>query len=205
MLQVETLTLGELATNCYIAWCPRTLQAVIIDPADSGDFISERILALQVQPIAILLTHGHFDHVLGLLEVKLNFEVPIYLHPADNTLLANVRASTQHWLHRDPGPIPIADATLKANQRLKIGNESLEVMLTPGHTPGSVCFYNKELIFTGDTLFADGVGRTDFAYSNPSELKKSLQKIVALPAHLPIYPGHGDSTRLLVSRQTVKN
>ncbi|HYD34704.1 MAG TPA: MBL fold metallo-hydrolase [Vitreimonas sp.] len=196
MLTIETLPLGELSTNCYLAWCPSTLTAVIIDPADSGDFITERILHHQLTPKYILLTHGHFDHVLAVLELKLNFQLPILMHPADNALLKTARQSTQHWLHRDPGPVPPADQALHAGQTIAIGKEHLTVLETPGHTPGSVSFYNQEVIFSGDTLFATGVGRTDFKYSDEEKLHHSLTKLLDLPPTLTLLPGHGEACRL---------
>src|SRR3989344_2226342 len=171
--EILKLTLGELDTNCYLVWCPTTFETLIIDPADSGDFITETLLSRQLHPVAIILTHGHFDHVLGLLELKLNFPVPIMMAKTDQFLLAQAARSAHHWLKHPVDPVPPADSFLKDGQKITFGHSMLTVMATPGHTPGSVCLHNDDFILTGDTLFKDGVGRTDFHYSKPLQLAQS--------------------------------
>jgi hydroxyacylglutathione hydrolase len=236
-LKILSLSLGELNTNCYLAWCSQSLEAVIIDPADSGDFISEKISELGLKPQAILLTHGHFDHVLGTLEVKLNFDLPIFLHSADWSLLKNAQSSARHWLKREVDPVPTPNHELKAGMELPLGELTISVIETPGHTQGSVSLslpavvwtlysdttdhaevsiiskavdtsfkttksvsekaHNQAkspVLFTGDTLFKNGVGRTDFSYSQPMELERSLEKIFQLPANTLCLPGHGPQT-----------
>lgn len=194
MLDVETLTLGSLNTNCYVLTDNDSQQAFIIDPADNGDFISETLLRNHATPIGILLTHGHFDHVLATLELKLNFNLPIYLHPADLFLHHHANQSAQHWLGEASDPVPPPDRGLKDGQIITLGESELMVVATPGHTPGSVCFYSPadQIIFTGDTLFHSDVGRTDFSYSNSKQLKKSLSALFSLPADTIVYPGHGE-------------
>ncbi len=190
-LCIETLVLGQLQTNCYLAWSEQEGKGVIIDPADEGSFISQKILELGFKPEAILLTHGHFDHCLGSLELKLNFRLPILLNKADWPLFAQARFNTRHWLKKDPGPIPPPDGDLTDGQKIALGKETLEILATPGHTPGSICLIGGNIIFTGDTLFKDGVGRTDFSYSRPQELQDSLKKIKQYPGRLG-YAGHGE-------------
>jgi hydroxyacylglutathione hydrolase len=208
-IEVLRLALGALDTNCYLAWCTETLEAVIIDPADSGDLISEKILEEGLKPQAIILTHGHFDHVLGLLEVKLNFDLPVFLHRHDWGLLQTAPASAQHWLGLATDPVPKPDHELAENMILPLGKHEIKVIETPGHTPGSVSLLvvenhahttgaetKNQLLFTGDTLFKDGVGRTDFSYSSPVDLERSLQKIFQLPADTICLPGHGEPATL---------
>lgn len=195
-IDLRRLPLGDLGTNCYLIWSEHSREALVIDPADDGGFITEQLLELQLQPQAIILTHGHFDHVLGLLELKLNFEIPVLIHSADVFLLERAQESALHWLGREVDPVPPPDAFLEGGDELDFGDIELTVMETPGHTPGSICLYNDELIFTGDTLFADGVGRTDFKYSDPQELQKSLKKIGQLPKKLAMFPGHGEPSTL---------
>ncbi len=194
-LEIKQLTLGELSTNCYLAWDDTTREAIIIDPADEGGFITEQILGLQLSPTAIVLTHGHFDHVLGVLELKLNFNIPVVMHEQDVFLLERAQSSALHWLGREVDPVPPPDQFLRHGEVITFGNVELKVIETPGHTPGSVSLYNDEVVFTGDTLFADGVGRTDFKYSDSQELQRSLKKIQQLPDQKKrtAYAGHGEA------------
>ncbi len=194
-MQIETLKLGQLDTNCYLAWCEKTDEVIIIDPADEGGFISEKILELNLKPVAIILTHGHFDHILGLLELKLNFpKTPIMAHEADLFLIESVQKRAQHWLKMQVNPAPKVDKLLKEGNQIKFGQEVLTVLHTPGHTPGSICLYSDLVMFTGDTLFKDGaIGRTDLSYSSPKKIQQSLKKIKDLPGSQQMYSGHGAS------------
>ncbi|MBU0576583.1 MBL fold metallo-hydrolase [Patescibacteria group bacterium] len=193
-MQIETLSLGQLATNCYLIWCEQTRQAIVIDPADEGWFISEKILELDLKPVAIALTHGHFDHIMGLLELKLNFNVPIMMHQNDLFLVESLQQRAQYWLKIQVDPAPPPNKFVNEGDEIKLGEEILTVLHTPGHTPGGICLYNNSSMFTGDTLFADGViGRTDFSYSNPKHIRQSLMKIRKLSGSRRMYAGHGES------------
>lgn len=196
-LRIETLTLGQLGTNCYLVWDDSASEGLIIDPADEGEFISQKVREYKFTPVGIVLTHGHFDHCLGLLEVKLNFKVPVYLNKADHALFKRARKSAQRFVHLDPGPIPPIDRDLREGQKLPFGNQVLEIWETPGHSPGCVTLTNNiSVAFTGDTLFKDGVGRTDFSYSDPDLLKQSLGRLFQLPGWCKIYPGHGEPSTI---------
>src|SRR3989344_9190729 len=221
MLTVKTLTVGDLAANCYLVSSSDggastdddssevETGCVIIDPGDDADFISETITNQKLKPLAIILTHGHFDHVLGCLELKLNFALSIYLNEKDRKLYTSANQSAKHWLKKNTLKVPPIDQFIKEGDEIKIGNEKLKVIETPGHTPGSICLYSSpphnskfiihnSVLFTGDTLFKDAVGRTDLSYSSPSDLSKSLLKLKAVSCQLPtvVYPGHGESTTL---------
>jgi len=199
-LQIETLTLGQLQTNCYLPFCQQTRECIIIDPADSGDFITQTILDLELKPLCIVFTHAHFDHVLGSLELKLNFDIPIFLHETDQGLLKNAQKSGRYWLKHEVDPVPQKTQSISEGTKLQIGKSMLEIYESPGHTPGSIVLFANEpqpLLFTGDTLFKKGVGRTDFEYSSPRNLYQSLEKIfTTFPDNTICYPGHGATTTL---------
>ncbi|MDH5533069.1 MAG: MBL fold metallo-hydrolase [Candidatus Pacebacteria bacterium] len=198
-LKIKKLTLGELNTNCYIIWDKNTLDAWIVDPADEGSLISEEIIREDLNVTKIILTHGHFDHILGLLEVKLNFpQAKIYLHKEDLFLVKTVQKRTQHWLKRQVDPVPLPDSFYDDEETIKLGNKEFKVIHTPGHTPGSVSLYCKEekLLISGDTLFKEAIGRTDFKYSNHQDILKSLEKLLILPKDTKVISGHGPETNI---------
>lgn len=193
MLEITTYTLGELDTNTYLIWDDKTYEALIIDPADDGDFLSEEILRLQLNLKAVILTHGHFDHVLGLLPLSLNFNVPFYLQPKDEFLLSRAQASAEHWLKHTVDPVPTHYTPLTHNQEITIGEYVFKIIETPGHTPGSIAVHclDENIVFTGDTLFAGEVGRANHKYSSIFDLNKSLRTLTSLHALAKIYAGHG--------------
>lgn len=189
-MEVKCLSVGELQTNCYLVWNKHSSNCLIIDPGDDADFITIEILERKLKPKAILLTHGHFDHCLACLELKLNFNIPIYLNPKDTFLYQNAAKSAGHWtavkaLKQPPtSPFP---------KEIELGNETITVLSTPGHTPGSICLYSAPHLFVGDTIFEEGVGRTDFPYASSKDLKKSIAQIMSYPEETFIYSGHENS------------
>ena len=187
-MEVKQITVGTLLANCYLCYDPQTKDTFIIDPGDEADFITTEILNLKLKPQGILLTHGHYDHCLACLELKLNFNLPIFLDQKDVFLYQKAAQSASHWSQTKAFSQPPTTAYPSA---VKIGDKKLEIIPTPGHTPGSICLKIDNLLFTGDTLFQDSVGRTDFSYSEPQDLKRSLKKISSLPPETIAYPGHG--------------
>ncbi len=194
--------LGPLGANCYLLWDVATSQAVLIDPGGEGDFLCEKLLSLKLNLKYIVLTHGHFDHILGVLPLKLSFNPRVCIHGDDLFLYQNAAKSALHWIGERGDPLPYPDLFLKNNDTLKVGNTILRIIKTPGHTPGSISLYNKRdgTIFTGDTLFSGAVGRTDLSYSNPASLTRSLQKLLSLPGETKLYPGHGKSSTIGLER-----
>ena len=198
-MQVDKFILGELQTNCYLLTSDHSAKALVIDPADDGDFINDELLRRNLTLEAVLLTHGHFDHCLGLLSLYTAWAMPIYLHPADKFLLKKAPASAKHWLGIDADPVPNSTHDLSDQQNLQLIDEDWQVIHTPGHTPGSVCFLQKNSkdLFSGDTIFAGGsVGRTDFAYSKPQDMRQSLEKLKQLRldgVYSEVFSGHGES------------
>ena len=199
-MKIKILTLGELQTNCYLLFDDKTKDGIVIDPADEANFLSEQILQLNLNPLYLIATHGHFDHLLASSELQLAFNIPLLLHSNDLKLAKQMQKSAQWWLKRkiiEKAPSQIQ--FVKENDRIKIGNIVLKVIHTPGHSPGGICLYVQEekILFTGDTLFAQGTpGRTDFAYGSALQLKRSLKKLSNLPPQTVLYPGHGEISSL---------
>jgi len=196
-MKIEKFVLGQLETNCYLVYDEVSLEGVVIDPGDEGDFISQKILDLGIDLKFIIATHGHFDHVLAALELKLNFNIPFLMHKADLPILMRMQESARHFIDLKVDPPAEVDRFLKEGDIIKLGKEKLKVIETPGHTPGSICLLGKDVLFSGDTLFCQGVGRTDFSYSSHEDLVKSLKKkIFLLPDKTRVFPGHGDETTI---------
>ncbi|MCW4003465.1 MAG: MBL fold metallo-hydrolase [Candidatus Bathyarchaeota archaeon] len=186
---IETFTVGMLATNCYIASCKQTKEAIIIDPgldlSAEAEPIMEYITEAKLKVKFIVNTHGHSDHVKGNAIFQEKYGVPIYIHTLDAPCIASKETTNAP-----------ANVLLEEGSLITFGTETLRVMHTPGHTPGSISLVGDKLVFTGDTLFAGGIGRTDFAEGSMSDMRLSLQKLVCLPDYLLVYPGHGETTMI---------
>ncbi|MDD2482895.1 MAG: MBL fold metallo-hydrolase [Candidatus Shapirobacteria bacterium] len=200
MLSYEKILIGELETNCYLIWEEETKECLVIDPGDDGVGISEEINNKKLKVKAVFLTHGHFDHSMGALDLKLIYNVDFGCSEKDAFLLDRQDETAKHFLKKEiqvPNFIKI-DIDLDKIKKFELGEEIIEIIKTPGHTPGSVCFYNKKnkLLFSGDTLFAGLRGRTDFKYGSTKEIFKSLKKLMKLDKKTLVLPGHGDETTI---------
>ena len=191
-MKIEQVVVGQLQTNCYLVWNEESLEAVIIDPGDDADYIIRRINDFNLSPQFILATHGHFDHVLGVMELKLAFNIPFLIHQKDLFLIKRAGKTAKFFTGKEEEPFLPPDKFIKEGDKIRFGKESLKAIETPGHTPGSVSFYSPGFLFSGDLIFAEGVGRTDFTYSSKQELESSIKKILKLSSHTIIYPGHGE-------------
>ncbi len=195
-MNVIKFSLGELQANCY--FLIKGNNCLIIDPADDASFILEEISRRRLSLKAMLATHGHFDHVMAAGEIQLSINVPLYIFKEDQFLVDRLNNTAEHFLGYDPHVLIPKNIQYLKDGELEVGDLRLEVIKTPGHTPGSCSFYSKteNFLLAGDTLFKDGVGRTDLSYSSPKDLNNSLKKLFALPDITIVYPGHGEEAIL---------
>lgn len=196
-MKIVSYSLGQLQANCYFLIEENDL--LIIDPADEASFILEEIQRQRLNLVGMLATHGHFDHLMAVGEIQKSFAVPLFINKKDQFLVYRLEETAEYFLSYKPIVFPILKIkNLEFKNSLKIKNFKLKILKTPGHTPGSVCFYfeKEKLIFTGDTLFKGAIGRYDFSYSKKTDLKKSLEKILSLPDETIVYPGHGEKTNI---------
>ena len=192
-MKIYTYPLGEMQANCYLI--ENEGEAILVDPADDASFLLEDLQRKNITLVALLATHGHFDHVMAVGEIQMSFNVPFYIHKKDQFLIDRLESTAEHFLGYKPIIIPPKNIDY-ISSKLKVKSLKLQIIETPGHTPGGVCYYfpEEKIIFTGDTLFAGAIGRTDLSYSNKKDLWSSLKKILSLPDETTIYPGHGENT-----------
>ncbi len=197
MTKVLRLPVGQLATNCYLVIDGK--ETLIIDPGDDADYI-QRILSDEGASISkIIATHAHYDHLLAVTELKLAYKIPFMMHQKDEFLLKEMARSAKYFSNIQIAPAPKVDKYLKDKDSLTINNQTLAIIHTPGHTPGSISLYDKKnkALFVGDLIFAQGgVGRTDFRYSSIQDLNKSIETVLKLPDNTIVYSGHGDETTI---------
>lgn len=188
---------GPLEVNSYLIGDPDSNSAFCIDPGGDPDLIIEDLKGKRWELKGILLTHAHFDHIAGAGHLKEKTNAPLYLHEKDVEIYRRAPDSMMRWLGVTMDFLPEIDYYLEENKELCLGNKALVVIHTPGHTPGSVCFYGGGCIFTGDLIFKGSVGRTDFPGGSTKDLIKSIiEKILPLPEDVEIFPGHGEMTDL---------
>ncbi len=195
-LKVGCIVLGVLENNCYFIHREGEHDAIFIDPNSRGDklFIQLREKGLTVK--AILLTHGHFDHIMGANEMREISGAKIYALKEEEELLLDPHLNSSFKVGKSYTVKP--DVLVRDGEVLTFGDIKLKVIATPGHTAGGCCFYSEEdgVLFSGDTLFFESVGRTDFETSNAGDMKRSLAKLFELPDETKVYPGHGDFTTI---------
>lgn len=198
-MEIRKLVTGQLQTNCYLVFDNQAPNVIIIDPGDDADYIARIITDLNKTPSKIIATHGHFDHVLAVTELKLAYDIPFLIHKNDEFLLKRLQSTAKHFLGVKTDPAPLVDKYLKEGDEIEVGKYVLKVIETPGHTPGGISFYCKKakVLFAGDTIFEKGgVGRTDFVYANNSHLMESIRKLLKLPEETVVYTGHGGKTTI---------
>ena len=198
VMRLKSIVVGYLETNCYVL-AEETGDAVIIDPGASADRILHLVDEMGVKPQCIMLTHTHSDHIGGLEGVRKAWDVPVLLS-AEEAVFLRLPDNKKKTYQRGDLVNPVFNL-LKDGDVIDIGNLELRTMLTPGHTPGSVCWSCGDVLFSGDTLFKDGIGRTDFEGGSYEMIMKSIkEKILALPDATKVLPGHGQATTIGTER-----
>lgn len=197
-MNISVYNLGPISTNCYIISNSTTKDAVIIDPADEANRIKEAVKNEKVNVKAILLTHGHFDHILAAKEIANYYNVKIYASEHEKELLADSYKNCSSNIGIMLTPI-VPDVLLKDQEIITLADMKIQIIHTPGHTKGSLCYYfvDDKILISGDTLFKDSVGRTDLPTGNSSMLLKSIsEKLMLLEDDVSVLPGHGESTSI---------
>lgn len=181
-MEVRTIVLGLFQTNTYLL--VEENEVVIIDPVSKAERIQTKIQGHE-KVIGILLTHGHFDHIGAVDDLAEHYQCPVFLHYEDYELTQDPQKN-----YSQTKKIKLKSKLSFFDDQLQLGHFIFTIHHTPGHTPGSVCIEYKDLLFTGDTLFKESVGRTDLYRGNPQELKQSLRQIAKMDPLMKIYPGH---------------
>ncbi|NMB07811.1 MAG: MBL fold metallo-hydrolase [Tissierellia bacterium] len=199
-MKVVTIPAGIYAANCYLVYSENTKKAIVIDPGGDVDDIMAKIEELNLDIEYIILTHGHGDHIGGVLELKSFIDVPIAIHKEDEYMLKNGNQNLSSQMVM--GTIELnADILLEDGDEISFGDLTAKIIHTPGHTPGGISIKIGNSIFTGDTLFAGSIGRTDFPGGSYKEIISSIKnRIIIYPDETIIYPGHGPATNVKIEK-----
>ena len=190
MLKMKTLALGAYQTNTYLVWEENSPTCVVIDPGYQPETILSEVKNLGKEIAAILLTHGHFDHVGGVRELAAETGCPVFLNEADLSMPPQMTAGPLYYTN-----------TYGEGDFVEAAGLSFKVLHTPGHTPGSICLTCENAMFSGDTLFWGSCGRTDLPGGSWATIRKSLLRLADLSGDYDVYPGHGDATTLSFERK----
>lgn len=201
-VKIGRIVLGMYGTNCYFVYKEGSDGAVLIDPADSGDKLVSKLSDNGLKVVAILLTHGHFDHIYGVKKAARDSGAKVYAYTDEAKLLSDVKLNCSLSVGRGETIEP--DEFLTDNEVLSFAGIDFKVLHTPGHTAGSCCFYIEEakILVSGDTLFCESVGRSDLPTGSMGTLVRSINdKLMVLPDDVKVYPGHGGTTTIGFERE----
>jgi glyoxylase-like metal-dependent hydrolase (beta-lactamase superfamily II) len=192
-IDIKCVVVGMLMGNCYLVKCDETGHGVIIDPGDDPDRIAEEVKAFGLEPEAILLTHGHIDHANAAAHLRRRFRCRVVCHAGDIGMVKS--SETTPW--GDERKPCVVDQQVADGDAVAVGGKSIDVVHTPGHTRGSVCFKLDSVLFSGDTLFSGSIGRTDLPGGSDREMMESLKtRIAVLDDDTIVCPGHGPRTTI---------
>ena len=189
---VKRIVTGPLKENCYVV-DDESWNAIVIDPGGEAEAIIRHVSSKSLRVTAVVNTHGHYDHVGAVEEIKVAFGAPFYMHSRDERLMKNANLYSYFFGSREQIRIPRIDFVLDEVKQLDFGGLGVQVIETPGHTPGGVSLLIGECLFTGDTLFKDRIGRTDLPGGDLSALRRSIELLSKYPPETVIFPGHGET------------
>ena len=192
-MEMKTYIAGPIEANNYLLWDEQTQEAVLIDCSEYNEDILADVKKLKLNVIYILLTHGHFDHVLGVNKMKQELKAEVGLHKNDEVLTNNINEFGNIFIGLPEQEIPQIDFNVNDGDILNFGNGKIEVIYTPGHTEGGVCYKIGDKLFCGDTMFRGSYGRTDLFGGNFKKINDSIKNVLfKLNDNIKIYPGHGN-------------
>jgi len=200
-MNVERLVVGDLETNCYLLYLDDS-ECIVVDAGGEAERIATAIEEKGLSPIAIVLTHSHFDHILAAPAIRDRYRIPILIHESD---AANLNDPQSNFSALFDEPISFkADKTLVEGDVVELGDESLTVLHTPGHSRGSICLLSEDILVAGDLIFKAGIGRTDLPDGNYKDLVSSIERILKLPDSTVVFPGHGPRTSIGSERASLE-
>jgi glyoxylase-like metal-dependent hydrolase (beta-lactamase superfamily II) len=195
MAKIHTLVVGRLQTNCYILQSDS--KALVIDPGDEPERILRFLSDLRVKPSQIIATHTHFDHVLGVDKIRTTLKIPFLIHRDDLSTLESMQSRVRQFMDLSVPPPPKVDRFLADGESITIGHDTVKVLHTPGHSPGSISLAGRGYVITGDALFNQSIGRTDLPGGDLDTLTHSItDRLFSLDDNSIVYPGHGPETSL---------
>lgn len=192
---VETLAVGALQSNCFVIGDEETRDAMVVDPGDEPDRILDAVKERGLRVKYIVCTHGHFDHVGSVGDIREGAGGSVVMHPNEREIYEAALDMAAFWGFKID-PLPPPDILVSEGDALTLGRRTFQVMHSPGHSPGGICLYGEGMVVTGDTLFAGSVGRTDFHGGDMRKLKNSFRRLMALPQETVVLPGHGPETTI---------